>query len=149
VADERQEQRARQPLGNDVGDRLVIEHAVAEIAAGDDAADPVQILDGQWLIEAMFDAVGLRLRVGFGKRGAALVDQLRADVVGIITRRRLDDGKGDQAQDDHNRHCRCYAHSQESQHRSVSPPGCLTRFPDGKPPRFFPGSASRSSVVGR
>ncbi len=30
----RQEQRARQALADDVGHRLVVEHAVAEIAAG-------------------------------------------------------------------------------------------------------------------
>ncbi|ESX54950.1 hypothetical protein X736_07640 [Mesorhizobium sp. L2C089B000] len=122
MADQCQQQRARQPLADHCGDRLVVIEAVAEIAAGDDAGDPVQVLDGQRFIEAVLDPIGLRLRVGFGKRRPALVDELRTDIVGIVARRRLDDGKGDQAQDDHDRHRRCYAHGQESQHRTVSPP---------------------------
>ena len=83
-------------------------------ASDDDAADPVDILDHQRLIEAVLDAVGLRLRIGGGKGGAALVDELRADVIGIIARRRLDDGEGDHAQDEEHRYGGGYAHGQES-----------------------------------
>ena len=94
VAGQREHDGARQPLGDDVAHRLVVVEAVAEIEAGDDAPDPVEILDRQRVVEAVRHAVGLGLQLGRLVRGAALVDEHGGDVVAVVARRRLDDAEG-------------------------------------------------------
>jgi len=119
VADQRQSDSARQAFANHIGDRLVVIKAVAEIAAGEDAADPVEILNNERLIEPVFDAVCLRLRFCLLEGSSALVHQLRADVIGVVAGRRLDDGESHHAQDQQHRNGGCHAYRQKSQHRTV------------------------------
>ena len=57
-------------------DRLVVEEDVAEIAAGDDAGDPVEVLHRQRVVQAVLLAVGLGRGVGRREAGAALVDHV-------------------------------------------------------------------------
>ena len=116
MADQRQRQRARQAFADHVGHRLVVEQAMAEIAARDDAGDPVDVLHGHRLIQAVGDLVGLRLGVGFLEGCAALVDQLRADVVAVVARRCLDDREGHDAQHEEHGYGGCDAHKQKSEH---------------------------------
>ncbi len=84
MADERQaEACAASVSATTVADRLVVEIALAEIAARHDAGQPVPVLDDHRLIEAMRLAVGIGLLLRDDGRGAALVHELRADEIAI------------------------------------------------------------------
>ena len=60
MAGQRQQDGARQALGDDIADRAVVVERLAEIEAGQDAPDPVEILQRQRQVEAVGDAIGLR-----------------------------------------------------------------------------------------
>ncbi len=159
VADQRQCQRARQTLADDVGDRLVVIEAVAEIPARHDARYPVDVLDRQRPIETVLLAVRLRLGVGFLERSASLIDELRADVVAIVSGRCLDDAEGHHAQDEEHRNGRGDADEQKSEHavsfclRVPRDDACTgSRRPEGlaplPPPFTEPAGAVQFQLIG-
>lgn len=58
VAGQRQKQCSRQTLGDHVGHRPVVEEAAAEITLGHHSDHPVDVLDGDRLVEAVGSRVG-------------------------------------------------------------------------------------------
>ena len=95
MAGQRQHDGARQALRHHLADRLVVVERVAEIEAGDDAADPVQVLHRQRVVEPVRLAIGIRLRLGIDVGHVALAHQHRLEVVGIVAGLGLDDAEGD------------------------------------------------------
>ena len=67
VAGQRQRDRPRQALAHHLGDRAVVEEGPAEVAAGDDAADPAEILDDHRVVQPVLLAVSLGRGFGGGE----------------------------------------------------------------------------------
>ena len=117
VAGQRQRDRARQPLADHLGHRPVVEVGPAEVAAGDDAADPAEVLHDQRVVQPVLLAVALGGGVGGGEARVALGDHVVADVVAVVAGRRVDDHEGDQAHHEQHRNRLKHPDEQESDHR--------------------------------